>query len=51
MRENDQILCNEELLKELREIEKVTISEAAGEERNMGVWTDESVSYLTILCC
>lgn len=50
MRENDQILCNEELLKELREIEKVTIKEMAGKENDLGVWTDLQVCY-SIICC
>ncbi len=50
MRENDQILCNEELLRELGEIEKVITSEAASKEVDLGIWTDLQVCY-TLICC
>ncbi|MBS5521925.1 MAG: hypothetical protein KHX56_06595 [Clostridiales bacterium] len=51
MRENDQILCNEELLRELREIEKVTMSETKGKEDSLGIWTYSTEGCLTIICC
>ena len=51
MRENDQILCNEELLRELGEIEKVITSEAECKEIDLGIWTNSPTSYFTILCC
>ena len=50
MRENDQILCNEELLRELGEIEKVITKEMAGKDSDLGIWTDLQV-YYSILCC
>lgn len=51
MRENDHILCNEELLKELKEIEKVTISETEEKKNNLGIWTYSNEGCLTIICC
>lgn len=51
MKGNEQILCNEELLMELREIEKAAVCGTAGSENNVEAWTEGTHQFLTILCC
>lgn len=51
MKENERILCSEEILRELEEIQKAVSNDMEGEKSNLGMWTDSPISCFTIICC